>query len=234
MRTQSTAMSATLPVWNVSGAKLINRIPTSAGHGSPEKQATATALSISTASPAPPTASSTNSRTDPSPMDSCSTTPVTTSPAATSVPGVRTAHAATRRTLKRSRRWSTSDVGTGPPSPRQPIVHVGMSTRRRTPAYAATPKGGWWAVGAALATAFGRLQSGQKPSVSNPQALNPQPASVEPLPTPRIIDPHWPMGPDVLDRFAIIRAEVAQTIARLGQPSPDQPAVGRPSAQTIN
>jgi len=33
--------------------------------------------------------------------------------------------------------------------------------------------------------------------------------------TPPTIDPQWPMGPDILDLFAVIRAEVAKTLAAL-------------------
>lgn len=33
--------------------------------------------------------------------------------------------------------------------------------------------------------------------------------------TPPTVDPHWPMGPEILDLFAVIRAEVARTIAAL-------------------
>jgi hypothetical protein len=36
---------------------------------------------------------------------------------------------------------------------------------------------------------------------------------------PPTVDPSWPMGPDVLDLFATIRAEVAKTIALLSEPS---------------
>ena len=32
---------------------------------------------------------------------------------------------------------------------------------------------------------------------------------------PPIVDPSWPMGPEILDLFAIIRAEVAKTLAAL-------------------
>ena len=39
-------------------------------------------------------------------------------------------------------------------------------------------------------------------------------ATTTPPPT---VDPAWPMGPEVLDLSAIIRAEVARTIALLGQ-----------------
>lgn len=41
-------------------------------------------------------------------------------------------------------------------------------------------------------------------------------ATATPPPT---ADPSWPMGPEVLDLFAIIRAEVAKTIAALDQRS---------------
>lgn len=33
--------------------------------------------------------------------------------------------------------------------------------------------------------------------------------------TPPTVDPSWPMGPEILDLFAIVRAEVAKTIAAL-------------------
>lgn len=36
---------------------------------------------------------------------------------------------------------------------------------------------------------------------------------------PPTVDPSWPMGPEVLDLFAVIRAEVARTIASLPQPT---------------
>jgi hypothetical protein len=45
-----------------------------------------------------------------------------------------------------------------------------------------------------------------------------QPTSDQHPIAPPIVDPHWPMGPEVIDLFAIIRAEVARTIAMLGQP----------------
>lgn len=32
---------------------------------------------------------------------------------------------------------------------------------------------------------------------------------------PPVLDPSWPMGPDVLDLFAVIRAEVAKTLDAL-------------------
>ena len=48
-----------------------------------------------------------------------------------------------------------------------------------------------------------------------------QTTSDEPTPTPRTVDPNWPMGPDVLDLFAIVRAEVAKTLALIGQPTSD-------------
>lgn len=35
--------------------------------------------------------------------------------------------------------------------------------------------------------------------------------------TPPTVDPSWPMGPEILDLFAIIRAEVGLTIAALEQ-----------------
>jgi len=38
---------------------------------------------------------------------------------------------------------------------------------------------------------------------------------------PPLTDPSWPMGPDVLDLFAIIRAEVAKTLTALNQCSED-------------
>jgi hypothetical protein len=37
--------------------------------------------------------------------------------------------------------------------------------------------------------------------------------------TPPTVDPHWPMGPEILDLFAVIRAEVARTIAVLTPPT---------------
>jgi hypothetical protein len=40
--------------------------------------------------------------------------------------------------------------------------------------------------------------------------------------TPPTVDPHWPMGPEILDLFAIVRAEVAKTIAALDQRTVDQ------------
>jgi len=35
--------------------------------------------------------------------------------------------------------------------------------------------------------------------------------------TPPTVDPSWPMGPEILDLFAIVRAEVARTLALLEQ-----------------
>ena len=35
--------------------------------------------------------------------------------------------------------------------------------------------------------------------------------------TPPTVDPSWPMGPEILDLFAVIRQEVARTLAALEQ-----------------